>query len=180
MKWWIIGSAVVVFIFSLWTLQYRAGDMMLVKYGLNDMTVRQKIAYLEQSQDDRTLMTAGVTGTALFLTLEGKEFNFQLPANEFYLSVAPYIENTHPCGTHSLVTCRGELANMSFYVTIRDSQGQIVDEGIRTSYANGFIGLWLEKGFNGTLTIEKDGLIATAPLSLTSTTNTCLTTMQLQ
>ncbi len=178
---YIFIPAIVLFLFSLtlWMLQFRAGDELIKRYGLADLSLREKIAFLENSVDDREKMSAGVTGTSLIVTLEGKEFTYRLPSDEFYLSVAPYIDQTHPCGIHSLVTCRGELANTAFEVIVVDENNTTVLAGTYTSYANGFFGLWLPKNDTFRITVTYQGLTATSLVATELTSNTCLTTLRL-
>lgn len=57
--------------------------------------------------------------------------------------------------------------------------GQTVLDETRTTYDNGFVGLWLPRGLTGTLTIEHDGKTATSPVSTGADDPTCLTSMQL-
>jgi len=178
---YILIPAIVLFLFSLtlWMLQFRAGDELLKRYGISELTLREKIAYLENSVDDREKVTAGVTGTSLIVTLEGKEFQFRLPTDEFYLSVAPYIDQTHPCGIHSLVTCKGELTDTAFDVTVVDENDTVILSGTYTSYANGFIGVWLPKNKTLRITVTYQGLSATSLVTTNLTSNTCLTTLRL-
>ena len=43
-----------------------------------------------------------------------------LPDNQTYVSIAPYLTSTHDCFYHSLTTCLGELDNEDIQVTITD------------------------------------------------------------
>ena len=49
-----------------------------------------------------------------------EEYSLGIREDRFYLSVAPYVDQTHDCFHHSLTTCKGEL-------TSTDVQVQIVD-----------------------------------------------------
>jgi len=103
-----------------------------------------------------------------------------IPEDKFYLSFAPYIDNTHTCGTHNLVTCRGELKNESFNVLIEDSNGNIIVDQVMTSFDSGFIGIWLPDDMDLSITVSQDGLEATKSISTYEYSDTCLTTLQLQ
>jgi len=103
-----------------------------------------------------------------------------LPDDQFYLSVAPYVEQTHDCYFHSLTTCRGELAGKEVQVTItqRDTGEVLVDEVTQT-FDNGFVGFWLPRGIEATLHVEYDGYAASSDISTGPDDPTCLTTLQL-
>ena len=126
-------------------------------------------------------LIASVQPTELVLTSGDESLEtIPIPEDQFYLSVAPYYTSTHPCQFHSLTTCRGEMATEEVHVTVTDnaSGDTLIDEP-RTTYDNGFLGLWLPRGITATLTIDHDGRTATAPISTGDDDLTCLTTMQL-
>ncbi|MDV8001417.1 CueP family metal-binding protein [Rhodococcus sp. IEGM 1408] len=103
-----------------------------------------------------------------------------MPDDEFYLSVAPYRAFTHDCFFHSLTTCLGELGREPVQVTVTDdATGRTVLDERRTTFDNGFVGLWLPRDLTGTLTIEHDGRAASSPISTGGDDLTCLTTMEL-
>lgn len=55
-----------------------------------------------------TAESASITSTQLIVDSGGSnEAVYGLPEDEFFLSVAPYVQNTHPCATHSLTGCQG-------------------------------------------------------------------------
>lgn len=87
--------------------------------------------------------------------------------------------NTHACRIHNLVTCKGELRNETFSVTVRDQNGTIVYAGERTTSQNGFLGLWLPAGITGTITLSGRGLSASGTIETASVSATCLTTLKL-
>lgn len=109
----------------------------------------------------------------------GNETSIPLPQDEFYLSLAPYIEQTHNCHYHSLTTCLGELRNEEIELTVTDDTGAvIVEETVRT-YDNGFAGLWLPRDTTGTLTVTQGERAASVPISTAEGAPTCLTTLHL-
>lgn len=102
-----------------------------------------------------------------------------MPDDEFYLSVAPYRTVTHDCFFHSLTTCLGELGEEPVQVTVTDdATGRTVMDETRTTFDNGFVGLWLPRDLTGTLTLEHDGESTSSPISTGDDDLTCLTTMQ--
>ena len=138
----------------------------------------EALAVAERPQD----LIASVTATSLQLEDDaGREAELPLPEDQFYLSVAPFVETTHECGFHSLTTCRGELRNREVAVNVVDSSsGKILEEGTRTTHDNGFLGLWLPRGIAGELTCTLDELTGSAPISTQAEDDlTCLTNLQL-
>src|SRR5699024_11690022 len=60
-------------------------------------------------------------------------------SDEFFVSIAPFVETTHPCTNHSLTGCQGELVEKEFDVYIEDEEGNVVVDETMTSLKNGFI-----------------------------------------
>ncbi|MEZ5085417.1 MAG: CueP family metal-binding protein [Tessaracoccus sp.] len=105
--------------------------------------------------------------TSLLLTDDQqRETTIAMPEDEFYVSFAPYVSQTHDCHFHSLTTCVGELQNADVQVTVTDeaSGETLVDEAL-TTYDNGFLGVWLPRDIDGTLTVEYEGLTAEWPIT---------------
>lgn len=135
----------------------------------------------EYSGDKTKDKSASITSNQLILTdKEGKESAYALPEEEFFLSVAPYINETHPCTNHSLTGCQGELANKDVAVYIEDSEGNVlVDETMKT-LANGFIDLWLPRDQTYNIKMEHKGKTVKSSFSTYESDGTCITTMQLK
>jgi hypothetical protein len=124
--------------------------------------------------------SASITSTQLLVNSgTADEVAYALPDSEFFLSVAPYVEKTHPCATHSLTGCQGEMANEEFGVYIEDADGREVMNGAVKSQPNGFIDLWLPRNQKYQITITHDGKQAKTEISTFEQDDTCLTTMQL-
>lgn len=51
---------------------------------------------------------ASITSTELIIQENDEEKRYELPENEFFVSIAPFINQTHPCGDHSLTGCQGD------------------------------------------------------------------------
>ncbi|WP_255375519.1 CueP family metal-binding protein [Saccharomonospora sp. CUA-673] len=108
-----------------------------------------------------------------------REIAVPLGEDRFYLSVAPYVDETHECYYHSLTTCRGELANEDIGVRIIDETGEVlVDEQV-TTFDNGFVGFWLPRDIEGTIEVTHDGRTGQSNFSTSKEGATCLTTLQL-
>lgn len=134
----------------------------------------------DYTQRKASAKSASITSRELTVTGEDNQsVVYNLPADEFFVSVAPYIGKTHPCATHSLTGCQGELANESFEVHIEGTDGTTVLDQTMTSGPNGFIDLWLPRDQTYHVTIGHDGKEAKADISTTDKDDTCVTTMQL-
>lgn len=134
----------------------------------------------DYSVGDFENISASITSQQLVVTDENnKETTFDLPDDEFFVSIAPFETTTHPCAIHSLTGCQGELVEKEFQVHIEDEDGNVVIDETITSLENGFIDLWLPRDKNFNVTIEHNGKVAESEISTFKEDNTCITTMQL-
>lgn len=125
-------------------------------------------------------VTASITSHELIVTdNDDKETSYDLPEEEFFVSIAPFVEETHPCAIHSLTGCQGELADKEFDVLIQDKEGNVVVEKTMTSLANGFIDLWLPRDKTFQVEIKHEGKTVESEITTFEGDNTCITTMQL-
>jgi len=155
----------------------------LETYGLAGLDAPEIIDTLDAMPvaDRPDDLIASVHPTELVLTSGGENLA-TLPTQEdgFYLSVAPYENRTHSCHFHSLTTCLGEMPGEQVHVTItNNATGDTLLDEPRTTYDNGFLGLWLPRDITATITIDHDGKTATSPIATGNQDLTCLTTMQL-
>lgn len=135
----------------------------------------------EYSTGDFEDVSASITSNELIVTnADGEEKIYELPENQFFLSIAPYIDETHPCTNHSLTGCQGEMPNELFDVEITDSDGDIVIAETMETLDNGFIDLWLPRNDDYEVFITYEGKTAEAILSTYDGDQTCITTMQLE
>ncbi|MFS0284512.1 CueP family metal-binding protein, partial [Corynebacterium striatum] len=95
---------------------------------------------------------ASVLPHELVLTAEQGQASLPLPEDKFYVSIAPYMTQTHDCFNHSLTTCTGELSKEDIHVTITDDEGNELVNEDTTTFDNGFIGYWLPADKKGTIT----------------------------
>lgn len=124
--------------------------------------------------------TASITSTELIVTDENDdEQTYALPEDEFFVSIAPFIDQTHPCDIHSLTGCQGEMIEEDFDVYIEDEEGNVVVDEMMTSYANGFIDLWLPRDHTYEVTITYEDKQVTSELETFEDDGTCITTFQL-
>lgn len=123
---------------------------------------------------------ASITSKELIVTeTDGKETVYDLPADEFFVSIAPFVDETHPCDIHSLTGCQGELANVDFDFYIEDEAGNVVVNETLNSEANGFIDLWLPRDQTYQVKVTYDGKEVESEISTFDNDGTCITTMQL-
>lgn len=162
-----------------------AASSILAEYDLAGLDGPAIIDRLERGPDSArpSGLRASVRPGALLLSEAGSDETtvVNLPDGEFYLSLAPYVEQTHDCYFHSLTTCRGELAGEEIRVTVaqRDTGEVLVDQATRT-FDNGFVGFWLPSGIEATINVEYEEYAARADISTGPDDPTCLTTLQLR
>ncbi|MDR7330646.1 CueP family metal-binding protein [Corynebacterium guangdongense] len=154
---------------------------LLAAHGLEGKDAREIITELDQTPraERSTELMASIRIDELILSDDTGETSLPMPEDETYMSIAPYVNQTHDCFYHSLTTCTGELGNEPVHVTFRDDAGEaILDEEV-TTYDNGFVGFWVPKGATGTIEVDHEGRTATADFSTEDDGATCVTTLQL-
>lgn len=154
----------------------------LARFGLQGMDAPAIINHLDAlAGDDRPAdLKASVRPGELVLTSAGKEVALAIPADRFYLSLAPYLDHTHECFYHSLTTCTGELGGKRVSVRITDStHGTVLVDETRTSYANGFVGYWLPRDIKGTVRVTYGDHTGEVAFATDAEAATCLTTLHL-
>ena len=154
----------------------------LANHGLAEMTGEQIVDQLDRQPvaDRPGDLMASVRPAELALSSGGEETAVDLPAHSFYLSIAPFVSQTHDCFYHSLTTCRGELGNADVHVTITDESGKVLVDEDTTTFDNGFVGYWVPSDSTGTVEITSEGRTGTAPFEATDEGATCLTNLQLR
>lgn len=184
MKQYLIMSGITVFVILVGLLIWGQGrannDDFLVRNNLDGKSLSQIVDTLENRLNDPAGFTAGINGERLVMTDTKGSHEILLPNNQFYLSIAPYINQTHPCGIHNLVTCRGELKNQTFLVVVTNTQTNevILNQNVKTAN-NGFMGIWLPRGLDVTVTVSQGSLTASTQVGTYSDSDTCLTTLKL-
>ncbi|TXL63609.1 hypothetical protein FHP05_10500 [Cerasibacillus terrae] len=124
--------------------------------------------------------SASITSTQLIVTDDKeKETVYELPEDEFFVSIAPFVNETHPCTNHSLTGCQGEMINQDFDIYIEDTEGNIVLDETKQSLENGFIDLWLPRDKAFRVKITHEGKEVESEISTFQDDGTCITTMQL-
>jgi len=154
---------------------------LLAEHGLADMTGKEMVDHLDRlgGADRPADLMASVRAEQLLLTDGTEEISVDLPAEEFYVSVAPYVDQTHECYYHSLTTCQGELVGQDIDVTLTSADGEVLVEETTATQPNGFVGYWLPRGFEGTLEVSYEGYTGEVPIATGAEDPTCITTLQL-
>ena len=159
-------------------------DDFLTEHGLGGLDVRELVDELDRTPlaERSEEFASSITAEALILSDQhAHTAELPLPDDLVYVSVAPYVTQTHDCYNHSPTGCIGELQNAEITVRVTDaaSGDTLVDEAVQT-YDNGFVGFWLPRDLEGTLTIMHDGLSVSQAISAAGArAQTCITTMQL-
>lgn len=157
---------------------------LLAAHDLAGLGVRQIIERLDTMPVAKRPadLLASVRPEALVLTDDRqREARLPMPADEVYVSVAPYRDSTHECHFHSLTTCRGELADARVRLRLTSDDGTVVLDQTRRTYANGFVGIWVPRGTEGVLTVEHEGRRGAGRIStLDADDPTCVTTVRVR
>lgn len=124
--------------------------------------------------------SASITSTQLIITEnDDTELIYDLPKDDFFVSIAPFINETHPCTNHSLTGCQGEIVHKDLDFYIEDDNGQVIVDETINSEANGFIDFWLPRNQTFHVKITYEGKESEADISTFEDDGTCITTMQL-
>ncbi len=125
-------------------------------------------------------LTSYVTSTAVHFSFpDGASVEVPLPEDEMLVSIAPYVVNTHPCQTHYMSGCQGELVGVQMRVRAELADGTIVIDEVRQTQANGFIDLWLPRGQALLISFEVDGYRTAGVITTHLDSPTCITTLRL-
>ncbi|TGD10754.1 CueP family metal-binding protein [Brevibacterium sp. S111] len=132
--------------------------------------------------DERpTDLMASVQPDELVLTDGEQEATMALPQGKSYVSIAPFVDETHDCFYHSLTTCLGEMSGEDVDVVITDSEtGEALVDESTTTFDNGFVGFWVPSDISGTIEVTAEGKTGATEFSTKSDGPTCVTDLQLQ
>ncbi|MFV0632753.1 CueP family metal-binding protein [Demequina sp.] len=161
-----------------------AAQEILEPFGFADLSAKELVDTLDaQPLEERPAdLRVSIRPDELLVSdASGAEAAMPMPQDAFYVSLAPYVDSTHECYFHSLTTCTGEMQNVPIDVLVTDAEtGKVlIDEEI-TTFANGFLGLWLPRDRQVEVTFESEGRSATTTLDTSNPDDaTCVTTMQL-
>lgn len=158
-----------------------ADTELLTDNGLDGLDAEQVIDQLDRTpvEERATGLMASIRADELLLSDGQQEVALPLPEDRFYISIAPFVDQTHECFYHSLTTCTGELSAEDVQVTIVDDAGQVLVEETTTTYDNGFVGFWLPRDVGGTIRVSYDGRAGEVDFTTTDDGATCVTSLQL-
>ncbi|MDI3330345.1 MAG: CueP family metal-binding protein [Micrococcus sp.] len=155
-------------------------EALLGEYGFEGGSAEEVVEALDSTHEDREKgLAASVTADQVVLADQDRQVGLDVPEGRFYLAVAPYETTTHDCFHHSLSGCQGELVDIPVHVTVTAADGTVLLDEDRTTYANGFVGLWLPADIEGTIEVRAQGKSATADIATGAEDPTCLTSMRL-
>jgi len=161
------------------TLSSCSNDEDLASIGLDGMSGKEILTGVADGSIKVDGFGLSVYDDELMVLVNDKKISVNMPDDEFYLSVAPYIGSTHTCGFHSATGCRGELKQETFFVEFVDSDNNVILSEEISTMSNGFFDLWLPRNIEGTLTITQGDLTTSKLISTESGQPTCETTMKL-
>lgn len=152
----------------------------LARHGLagDAVAVVDRLEKLGGSERPRDLK-ASVRPNELQLSDADGAASLPMPADRFYLSVAPYATDTHECYFHSLTTCQGEMSERPVHLKITDTTGAVIVDEDTTTNANGFVGTWLPRGSSGTVEVTTQDGSGSQPFGTGPDDATCMTTLKL-
>jgi hypothetical protein len=155
---------------------------LLAEHGLGDLAPVALVDHLDRlAPEERPQgLMVSVRADELLVSSGEEEHSMPLPEDKFYVSMAPYVDQTHECFYHSLTTCLGEMQAEEVQVEIVEDGATepLVDETV-TTFDNGFAGFWLPKDVEGTIRITSGDKEAEVDFSTDAEAPTCLTTVQL-
>ena len=135
---------------------------------------------VQELSGNKEVKAASISSETLTVENDGETKKYNLPEGEFFVSMAPYINETHPCEIHSLSGCQGELVGEDIEVLIEDEGGEVVVDETMTTPDNGFLDFWLEKGKQYHVTMKHDGKVVEKDITTNEGDNTCITDLQLK
>lgn len=174
-----ISLFLLVVVFSLSLTACKSEETKLENIGLGGLSAKEILTGVGDGSIIVDGFALSVYDDELIVIVDKTNVVLDMPADEFYLSVAPWKTITHECLYHSATGCRGELKQESFFVEFIDKDGNVIISENMATMTNGFIDLWLPRNIEGTLTITQGELSASKVITTESGDPTCETTMQL-
>jgi len=113
-----------------------------------------------------------------FVFPDGTEVTVPVPEHEMLVSVAPYLLHTHPCATHFMSGCQGELVGAPVHVLATATDGTVLIDEVMPTQANGFIDLWLPRDLTIDLQLRLEGYASVGQIATFADSDTCVTTFQ--
>ena len=147
---------------------------------LNGLTPQQTLAKANQWRNAGGLQSYVTSEAIVFNFPGGQQKAVPLPAKQMVIAIAPYVNQTHPCATHYMSGCQGELVNKPVSVLVKNKAGKTVLNKTMKTLPNGFLELWLDRNQTYQVTLKSAGKATTGTLTTTPGSDTCVTTLRLQ
>ncbi|WP_135230705.1 CueP family metal-binding protein [Deinococcus fonticola] len=128
-----------------------------------------------------TAVKSFVTDSAVQFTFpDGRQESVPLPTKQMVIAIAPYVNQTHPCKTHFMSGCQGELVNTPVKVQVTNAAGKTVINRTVKTLPNGFLELWLDRNQTYNVMLSAQGRSVKGQLQTLKGSDTCVTTLRLQ
>lgn len=123
--------------------------------------------------------TFATPDAVVFVFPDGTEVAVPMPDDLMFVSVAPYLDRTHPCATHYMSGCQGELIGAPVHVRASLADGTLLIDEVMPTMANGFIDLWLPRDEAIDLRLTLEGYAVDGLLTTFRDSRTCITDLRL-
>ncbi len=148
---------------------------------LKDIDGKQAMKIANKWRAEKIDVKTFVTPDAVnFQFKDGKTVVVPLPDDQMIVSIAPYVNKTHPCSTHTMSTCDGELKNTLIEVKAVTAGGRVVINEPIMSPPTGYVDLWLPRNQEITLYVSALGKKATGMITTFRNSKTCDSTLKLE
>lgn len=147
---------------------------------LKGLTPQQALARANQWRSAGGLQSHVTSEAIVFKFPDGQQSSVALPAKQMVVAIAPYVNQTHPCKTHYMSGCQGELVNTSVNVLIKNQAGKTVMNKTVKTLPNGFLELWLDRNQTYRVSLKSGAKTTTGVLSTHAGSDTCVTSLRLQ
>lgn len=145
-------------------------DAAVIIAALEELPLKERPAKLVASVLPRELVLQPGSDDERRVAMGGK----------FYLSLAPFVNHTHPCTFHSLTSCRGEMSGEKIALRVTDLRsGETILQEERTTQDNGFTGLWLPRDAQFRIAVDSPRGSGSVEATTGDGDPTCITTLRL-
>jgi len=147
---------------------------------IENLGIKDAISKANEWRSTKSNIKSYVTTEELVIQFpDSREVRKNLPSNEMYVAIAPYINTTHTCSEHYISTCKAELVNKEFEVNATIGNNIILNERI-TSLDNGFFELWLPRNQTINVKVSYMSLTSGETIKTDKNSRTCFTTFKLE
>ena len=158
-----------------------AAEALLARHSLAGKTVEEVIGALAASAEKRPLaLKAVVKPWVLELSDGTAQGSLPMPADRFYLAVAPFRNGNAACSFHDLSADQGELRGFAFHVVVADANNTPLVDADVTTGPNGFVGPWPPRHPPGPLPRPLQGAAGQVGYSTRGTSPTCRSQLHLR